>query len=130
MPTRTTGRAAKPTPPPVPQAVVQSWFPVTLEKPDGTMMRRVRVYATPDGLYAYVRPPADGVTPDWFARIDFEKSARPKNDAAARMNGVQLATDQGVVTLHLTGGCGCSNPLKRWVAPYAGVTVAWPGGTS
>lgn len=118
--------ATQQSPPPIPQTVYQTWFPVTLEKPDGTMLRRVRVYATPDGLYAYVRPPADGHTPDWHAPIVFESTAVPKSNAATRMNGVKIETPDGTVTLHLTGGCGCSNPLKRWVAPFASTAVAWP----
>lgn len=114
------------TPPPVPNAVYQTWFPVTLETPDGTMLRRVRAYATPDGLYAYTRPPVDGHTPDWFAPIDFEATDVPKSNAATRMSGVKIETTSGTVTLHLTGGCGCSNPLKRWVAPYASTALTWP----
>lgn len=115
---------------PKPTAVLHTWFPATVEKPDGTMIRRARVYVTPEGLYAYVRPASDGHTPNHYWPVNWAATAQPKANQAAQMNGHAITTDSGVVRVHYSSqGCGCSNPLKKWVPEFAGTTLReWPSG--
>jgi hypothetical protein len=116
---------------PTPTAALHTWFPVTVEKPDGTLIRRARVYVTPEGLYVYTRKPADGVTPNHWWPLNWAATAQPKRTQASSMNGHQFKTTEGgTVTVHTNGeGCGCSNPLKKWAPEYAGTTLnEWPTG--
>ena len=113
---------------PAPTGSLHTWFPATVEAPDGTLIRRARVYITPEGLYAYTRVPEDGVKPNHWWPINWAATAQPKASQATQMNGHAITTDSGVVRIHTSGqGCGCSNPLKRWTPEFAGTTLAtWP----
>lgn len=116
---------------PKPTATLHTWFPATVQTPEGGLIRRARVYVTPEGLYAYTRPTNDpDAKPDHWWPINWAATAQPKRTQASDMNGHQIVTDAGAVTVHYSGqGCGCSNPLKRWVPEFAGRTLsAWPSG--
>lgn len=113
---------------PAPTGVLHTWFPATLETPDGTLIRRARVYVTPEGLYAFTRVPADGVTPNHYWPVNWGATGQPKQSTATQMNGHVITTDAGTVTIHTSGqGCGCSNPLKKWAPEFSRTTFrSWP----
>jgi hypothetical protein len=113
---------------PPPTASLYSWWPATLQQPDGSLIRRARVYVTPEGLYAYTRIPEDGFTPNHYWPINWGATAQPVRTTATQMNGHTITTDTGVITIHYSGqGCGCSHPLKRWAPGFAGNAVKdWP----
>lgn len=115
---------------PTPTGSLHTWFPATVETPDGVMIRRARVYITPDGLYAYTSVPADGVKPNHWWPVNWAATAQPRRTTATEMNGYPITTDNGVVRIHTGGqGCGCSHPLKRWTPEFAGNTInEWPSG--
>lgn len=114
---------------PTPTGVLHTWFPATVQKPTGEFIRRARVYVTPEGVYVYTRVPGDGVKPNHFWALDWAATAQPKRTQATIMNGHPLRTAEGgTLVVHTNGeGCGCSNPLKKWVPEWARTTFsAWP----
>jgi hypothetical protein len=113
---------------PQPTGSLHTWFPATLEQPDGSLIRRARVYVTPEGLFVYTLVPGDGVTPNYWWPINWAATSQPKRSTATDMNGYVITTDTGKVVVHTSGqGCGCSNPLKRWTPAFAGTTLSvWP----
>jgi hypothetical protein len=115
---------------PSPTAVLHTWFPATVQKPDGSLIRRARVYITPEGLYVYTRPAEDTAAPNQYWPVNWAATAQPKRSTATDMNGYRITTTSGIVTVHTGGqGCGCSNPLKKWVPEFAGTTLrSWPSG--
>lgn len=109
---------------PTPSGVSAKWFPVTVKLPDHEQpWPRAKIYAAPEGLYIYLSPPDDGVTPDWFSPI-VPGQQKPTTGWRAR-NGVTIATEAGPVTLTASGACGCGSPLKRWVPEFERKLVVW-----
>lgn len=104
---------------PAPTAVMATWYPATLTTTDGSLIRKCRIYASPEGLFAYSAPDVLA----WHAVIT-PGQARPKTGWEAR-NGIGLTTDRGRVTITPDGGCGCGAPLKRWLPPWTGRSVVW-----
>jgi hypothetical protein len=109
-----------------------SWWPVSVLLPDRTTIwHRVRVYATTAGLVIYRQRPTGqtpewgSLTPDWFSPVDYAANPRP---AASQLPGssISLTTQDGLVTITFTGGCGCGNPLKTWRPSFSTRVQAWP----
>jgi hypothetical protein len=110
----------------------RSWWPASVVLPDRTtVLHRCKVYATNVGLVIYNQVPSGqseewgALTPDWFAPIDFLATPVP---SAGQLPGqsFNITTDQGLVTITYTGGCGCGNPLKRWRPEFSSRIAAWP----
>lgn len=106
-------KAQAATPPPVPSGVTGTWFPayVVLPGQRHALPSKVRVYATPEGLYVYDRVPVDQAqsaeaTPLWYAPIAYaETPAPPANYSAAAANGFPIATEKGTVMVTVPKGC-------------------------
>lgn len=100
-------------PTPVPTGITGSWFPALVVLPGqrNALPGKVRVYATPEGLYVYSRVPEDQAqtqqaTPFWYAPIAYgETSLPPANYSARAANGFVIATSKGNVTVTVPKGC-------------------------
>jgi hypothetical protein len=117
---------------PVPSSYKAEWWPAHVRFPDLEKPARLaKVYATPQGLYVYVRCPgqmdrATGGTPFWYAPLLYDKTPRPATGYAARNAGIALFTEVGQVTLTVLGSCGCSNgSLRAWRPQWADRNEAW-----
>lgn len=114
---------------PRPTAITHRWWPAAVKLPDeAAPIRLAKVYATPQGLYVYDQRPedADGLSPRWFAPIDYSKTPRPVTGYVARNAGNQIVTSAGVVTVTPLGGCGCgAGALKHWMPSWARTAIAW-----
>lgn len=117
---------------PIPTAVIERWFPAFVRWPgeDGPL-HGCKVLLTPQGLYVYKRKPAapeaftTGATPDRYAPVLFEETARPAVGTVARNAGIRIATPIGPVIVQPTGGCGCGSSLKRWTPEWARNVISW-----
>lgn len=100
-------------PPPVPSGVTGSWFPALVVLPGQRhqLPSKVRVYATPEGLYVYDRVPEDQAQtqradPLWYAPIAYAETARPPaNYSATAANGFPIVTAKGTVMITVPKGC-------------------------
>lgn len=109
--------------PPVPSGITGSWFPALVVLPGQrhALPNKVRVYATPQGLYVYDRVPKDQaqaseVAPLWFAPIAYAETLQPPaNYSAAAASGFSIATAKGTVTITVPKGCPTCG-LHRMVA--------------
>lgn len=98
---------------PVPSGVTGSWFPALVVLPEQRrdLGLKVRVYATPEGLYVYSKVPQDQAqtqepTPLWYAPIAYaETPAPPANYSARAANGFPIVTTKGTVTITVPKGC-------------------------
>lgn len=98
---------------PVPSGVTGSWFPALVVLPGqrNALGSKVRVYATPEGLYVYDRVPQnqaqnERADPLWYAPITYAETARPPaNYSATAANGFVIATTKGPVTITVPRGC-------------------------
>lgn len=109
------GRLSEPVeaPIPVPSGITGSWFPalVVLPGQKHALPSKVRVYATPEGLYVYDRPPQDQaqaqqVTPLWYAPIAYDETSQPPANYSARAaNGFEVVTTKGTVVVTVPKGC-------------------------
>lgn len=122
-------KAAEPAPAPsTPAAIKLAWFPVALTLPGESQPHRtVKAYVTDDDrIFAYfkARPLRTDTAPDWEGKLS-PGTEKPPVGYAAR-NGVYLTLDDGAqVIITPQGGCGCSNPLKRWSPLFADRVVPW-----
>lgn len=124
---------------PVPSGITGSWFPALVVLPGQRVQlpSKVRVYAAPEGLYIYDRPPQDqaqvqSVTPLWYAPIAYDETSRPPANYSARAaNGFGIATTKGVVTITVPKGCPTCGvrAMAVWqpVWAHAQVEGAWKG---
>jgi len=93
---------------------------------------KVRVYATPEGLYVYDRPPQDQAqtqqaTPLWYAPIAYDKTPPPPaNYSSLAANGFGIATDKGTVTITVPKGCPVCGvqQMAAWQPVWAHTLVA------
>jgi hypothetical protein len=98
---------------PVPSGITGSWFPAYVVLPGQRyqLPGKVRVYATPEGLYVYDRVPQDQAqtqqaTPLWYAPIAYpETPVPPANYSARAANGFPIVTTKGTVTITVPKGC-------------------------
>jgi hypothetical protein len=126
---------APPAPPrvPVPTAVTDTWFPSQVRLPTGELLHTAKVFATPQGLYVYLKPPTDLLQNPaslgdvrFFSPIDYDKTPRPVTGYAARNAGIPIFTDAGQVTVVPVGGCGCSaRRLKNWKPSWSRTSIPW-----
>ena len=126
-----------PEPIPVPTGVTGSWFPALVVLPGArlALSAKVRVYATPEGLYIYNRPPEDQaqlqqVTPFWYAPINYAETDRPPANYSARAaNGFPIVTAAGTVTVTVPRGCSVCGvrAMANWQPLWAHSVVegAW-----
>lgn len=113
---------------PTPSGHHAKWFPAMVDVPGLDRMPRARAYATPDGLYLWTRKPREGEQPDVWLPILWELTGPLPKGAQARIQGVYLATEQGLVHITPSGGCGCGSPLRQWAPSWASTSLAgWPG---
>lgn len=121
-----------PTEAPTPSGKYAGWFPAMIDIPGLARMQRARAYATPDGLYVWNRPPRDGTeNPDVWLPIRWDLTGPMPRDAMARIQGLYLATEYGIVHVTPSGGCGCGSRLKQWAPAWASTSLAgWPSGAS
>lgn len=119
-------------PVPIPVSFRGEWFPASVKLPDRDQpLRLAKVFATREGLYVYIRPPAQsdrltGAHPEWFSPIHYDKTPRPAGGYAARQKGFHVVTDAGTVVVQPLGGCGCSaGALKAWRPTWATRNEAW-----
>lgn len=121
-------------PTPVPSGVTGSWFPALVVLPGQrhALSSKVRVYATPEGLYVYDRVPEDQAqtqqaTPLWYAPIAYPETAQPPANYSARAaNGFEIVTSKGTVTVTVPRGCPTCG-VKRmavWQPVWAHAQVA------
>lgn len=84
---------------------------MTLTLPDGTTHQKVKARIDSNGVTAWVwdRQASTGV--EVYSSTVVEKDGR------------QRWASEGA-TLVKAGGCGCSNPMKRWTPPGGNVAVA------
>ncbi len=119
-----------PPPTPIPSAIRAEWWPAAVRLPGQVQPIRVaKVYATRQGLYVYTSPPADptnGLEPDFFSPINYDKTHRPGSSYAARQAGLIIVTDAGNVVVQQLGGCGCTHQaLKSWRPTWANYNESW-----
>lgn len=117
---------------PIPVSFRGEWFPASVKLPDRDQpLRLAKVFATREGLYVYIRPPAQsdrltGAHPEWFSPIHYDKTPRPAGGYAARQKGFHVVTDAGTVVVQPLGGCGCNaGALKAWRPTWATRNEAW-----
>jgi hypothetical protein len=122
-----------PRPVPVPTAVAATWFPAAVQLPDLPPLRLAKVFATPQGLYVYQRPPVDRHVnaeslgePTFFSPINYDKTGKPSTGYVARNAGVPVHTNAGLVVITPLGGCGCgARTLKNWQPSWARRSISW-----
>lgn len=134
--------AATPTAPdvtPVPTGITGTWFPALVVLPGQrhALGSKVRVYATPEGLYVYDRVPDDQaqtqqVTPLWYAPIAYAETPRPPgNYSAQAANGFPIATAKGTVMITVPRGCPVCGvrQMAVWqpVWAHAQMAATWKG---
>lgn len=102
-----------------PSAVMATWYPASITVPGGDVLRKCRIYAAPEGLFAYSAPNVLA----WHSPL-IPGQSRPRTGWEAR-NGVALQTEAGRVGITPEGGCGCGAPLKRWLPAWTARSVAW-----
>lgn len=114
---------------PTPRGQYAGWFPAMLDIPGVTRIRRARCYATPDGLYAWRSAPQDGTErPDVWLPIRWDLTGPMPRAGIAKVQGIYLSTEYGIVHVTPQGGCGCGSRLKRWAPSWASTSLAgWPG---
>lgn len=120
--------------PPTPSGVTGSWFPALIVLPGQrhALPGKVRVYATPEGLYVYDRVPEDQAqvvapTPLWYAPIAYAKTSMPPgNYSAQAANGFSIATSKGTVTITVPRGCPVCGvrAMAVWQPVWAHAQVA------
>lgn len=106
-------KPAEPVRPPTPSGVTGAWFPALVVLPGQrhALPSKVRVYATPEGLYVYDRVPEDqaqlaSVDPLWYAPIAYpETPTPPGNYSAQAANGFPIVTTKGTVMITVPKGC-------------------------
>lgn len=125
--------------PPVPSGVTGSWFPALVVLPGqrNALPSKVRVYATPEGLYVYDRVPDDqaqaqAATPLWYAPIAYDETSRPPaNYSAQAANGFPIVTTKGTVMVTVPKGCPTCGvrQMSVWQPVWAHALVAadWKG---
>jgi hypothetical protein len=123
-----------PTQAPRPTGQYAGWFPAMIDVPGLTRITRARCYVTPDGLYLWRRAPeaateqAQAETPDLWLPIRWDLTGPIPRSGVARVQGVYLSTEYGIVHVTPQGGCGCGSRLKRWAPSWASHSLAgWPG---
>lgn len=101
--------------------VAGRYFPATVRFPDGTTWRRVLVILAQGGEHAglHVWQKPDAVA-DYHAPIDWGRTVLPARWRAR--NGVDIHTDDGLVTVTAGGGCSCG-ALARYAGPHWASTV-------
>lgn len=116
---------------PTPRGQYAGWFPALVDIPGLTRMQRVRCYATPDGLYLYRRVPVGATEqPDVWLPIRWDLTGPMPRSGIARVQGVYLATEYGIVHITPSGGCGCGSRLRQWAPSWASTSLAgWPAGS-
>lgn len=100
-------------PPPVPSGITGTWFPALVVLPGQRhqLPSKVRVYATPEGLYVYDKVPQDQAQtlradPLWYAPIAYPETPRPPgNYSALAANGFGIVTTKGTVMITVPKGC-------------------------
>lgn len=114
---------------PVPSGITGQWFPALVVLPGArTALPKARVYATPEGLYVYLRVPEDQAqnseaTPFWFAPIAYEETPRPPANYSARAaNGFIIVTSEGRVSITVPRGCSSCGvkAMANWQPVWAG----------
>lgn len=125
---------------PVPSGITGAWFPALVVLPGQRhdLGMKVRVYATPEGLYVYSKVPQDQAqtqepTPLWYAPIAYdETSAPPANYSARAANGFPIVTTKGTVMITVPKGCpACGvRAMAAWqpVWAHALVGAEWKAG--
>lgn len=124
-------------PPPVPSGVTGTWFPALVVLPGQRhqLPSKVRVYATPEGLYVYDRVPQDQAQtqqadPIWYAPIAYPETPRPPgNYSALAANGFGIVTTKGTVMITVPKGCPTCGvrAMAVWqpVWAHSQVAVEW-----
>jgi hypothetical protein len=111
-----------------PTVTYHGWWPATvlLPRQDGheVIWHTCRVYATDAGLAVFRGRPADEQTPDWFSPVDYSRTTRPINGLPGYAHDVH--TEDGLVVVTQTGGCGCGHALKRWRPDFSRNVSPWP----
>lgn len=108
-----------------PSTVYVEYWPATVFNPESGQTRRLcRVYLTDTGMHVFWTKPSTGESPHWTSAIDFAQTTPP--NPHARAVGQDIFTEDGLVIITPTGGCGCGNQLKRWVPSWARDSSPWP----
>lgn len=115
---------------PTPTSIRAEWWPAAVRLPGQEQpIRTAKVFATREGLYVYTGRPADaanGLEPDFYSPILYDKTARPGTSYAARQAGHIIVTEAGHVVVQQLGGCGCTHQaLKSWRPAWASYNEAW-----
>lgn len=87
-------------------------YPAEVVLPGDRVLREARAVLTAQRLYVWVRHGA-GVSLAFEAPYDPTGSTLPRQ--VTRGRGLDVATSEGGVLVNKGRGCGCSNPLKRFV---------------
>jgi hypothetical protein len=121
-------------PTPVPSGVTGTWFPALVVLPGQRhqLPSKVRVYATPEGLYIYDRVPQDQAQtqrpdPLWYAPITYPETPRPPaNYSAGAANGFGIVTTKGTVMVTVPKGCPVCGvrAMAVWQPVWAHTLVA------
>jgi hypothetical protein len=117
-----------------PTVTYHGWWPATVLLPrtadPQTIWHTCRVYATDAGLVVFrARPASPGAAeiPDWSSPIDYSRTMRPINGLPGYAHDVH--TEDGLVVVTQTGGCGCGNRLARWRPEFSHRVASWPVAT-
>ena len=98
-----------------------SWWPADVTLPDGTALRRCRVYITTTDLVVFTDPEV----PAFEAAVDFAQTPQPPAGNTWPRPSIDVHTDAGRAVVSPTGGCGCGHRLKRWTPDWASRRTPW-----
>lgn len=113
--------------PPTPSGAYRQFYPASVKIDGEKLITKARVVLADTGLYVYLQAPIDrgyDGSPVFVAQANYAAAAKP---AVRVPNGYYLPLVDGrTATITTSGGCGCGNPLKRWMPTWSNNSLPWP----